>query len=67
MAPSGISAERMKYLQDAFAKLMKNKSFKRFMRSIGMPMNSMSGVEYDKTRPKRYKQYTALIKHITGK
>lgn len=67
MAPSGISAERMKYLQESFAKLMKHKSFKRFMGSIGMPMNSMSGTEYDKTRPKRYKQYTELIKDITGK
>ena len=67
MAPSGISAKRMKYLQDAFAKLMKNKSFKRFMRSIGESVTFVKGEEYDKTRPQRYKEYTTLIKSITGK
>ncbi len=67
MAPSGISGKRMKYLQESFAKLMKHKSFKRFMRSIGMPINSMSGTDYDKTRPDRYKGYTKLIKSLTGK
>ncbi len=67
MAPAGLPADRMKFLQDSFAKLMKHKSYKRFMRSIGMPMNSMIGTDYDKTRPGRYLGYTKLINSLTGK
>lgn len=66
-APAGLPPERLKYLREAFAKLNKNKSFKRFMRSIGMPINYMSGEDYDKTRPKRYTEYTELIKEISQK
>jgi tripartite-type tricarboxylate transporter receptor subunit TctC len=66
-APSGVPAARMKVLKDAFAKLMKHRSFKRFMRSIGMPVNYESGSDYDKSRPRRFKEYTELIKSVTAK
>ncbi|MBT3351755.1 MAG: tripartite tricarboxylate transporter substrate binding protein [Nitrospinaceae bacterium] len=67
MAPSKIPADHLTKLRLAFVKLMKNKSFKRFMRSIGESVTFVKGEEYDKTRPQRYKEYTTLIKSITGK
>lgn len=67
MAPSGIPADRLKTLRDAFMKLKNNKSFKRFMSSIGMPIQLERGDVYDKTRPKKYAEYTELIQSLTGK
>ncbi|MFC1491280.1 tripartite tricarboxylate transporter substrate binding protein [Nitrospinota bacterium] len=67
VVPSKISPDRLNYLRDAFVKLTKNKSYKRFMRSIGMPAQFMGGGEYDKLRPKKYAVFTDLIKSVTGK
>jgi tripartite-type tricarboxylate transporter receptor subunit TctC len=67
MAPSKTPADRLQILRDAFVKLTKNKSFKRFMRSIGEGVVFVGGADYDKTRAKRYKEFTALIKAMTAK
>lgn len=67
MAPAKTPADRLKTLRDAFEKLTKNKSFKRFMRSIGEGVVFVGGEDYDKTRAVRYKEFTALIKAMTGK
>lgn len=66
MAPSKISPERLSYLRGAFVKLAKNKSYKRFMKSIGMPTQFMGGAEYDKHRPGKFAVFTDLIKSVTG-
>ncbi len=67
MAPSKISPERMKILQDAFVKLQSNKSYKRFMKSIGMPMQFMTGTEYDKVRPKEFARFNKVIRAMLKK
>ena len=51
-------------LRSAFVKLTKNKSFKRFMRSIGENVVFVDGATYDKTRQKRWDDFTALIKKM---
>ena len=65
MAPSKIPAERLAALRAAFVKLTKNKSFKRFMRSIGEGVQFMGGADYEKTRKPNYDGYTQLIKDMT--
>lgn len=67
MAPSKIPADRMKVLQDAFVKLQSNKSYKRFMKSIGMPMQFMTGTEYDKIRPKEFARFNKVIRAMLKK
>jgi tripartite-type tricarboxylate transporter receptor subunit TctC len=67
MAPSKTPAGRLQTLRDAFVKLTKNKSFKRFMRSIGEGVVFVGGADYDNTRAQRYKEFTALIKAMTAK
>ncbi|MBI4250853.1 MAG: tripartite tricarboxylate transporter substrate binding protein [Candidatus Tectomicrobia bacterium] len=67
MAPAGVPADRLKVLRDAFEKLMANPSFKAFMKNIGEPVQFMKGEEYDKLRPGRHSEYTALIKEMTKK
>jgi len=67
MAPSKTPAGHLKTLRTAFEKLTKHKSFKRFMRSIGESVVFVKGADYDKTRVQRYKEFTALIKAMTGK
>ena len=67
MAPSKTPAGRLQSLRDAFVKLTKNKSFKRFMRSIGEGVVFVGGADYDKNRAQRYKEFTALIKAMTAK
>ena len=67
MAPSKTPADRLKKLRDAFEKLTKNKSFKRFMRSIGENVVFVSGADYEKTRKPNFDGYTQLIKAMTMK
>ena len=67
MAPAKVPADRLAKLRTAFEKLMKNKSFKRFMKSIGESVTFVKGEDYDKSRAIRYNEYTKLIKSITGK
>jgi len=67
MFHSKVPAGRMNYMRDSFAKLTKHKSFKRFMRSIGMPIQFVRGDEYDKVRPKEYARFTEVIKSMTSK
>ena len=67
MAPSKTPADRLAALRSAFVKLTKNKSFKRFMRSIGEGVQFMSGADYEKTRKPNYDGYTKLIKAMTMK
>ncbi len=67
LAPAGTPPERLKVLRDAFAKLQTNKSYKRFMKSIGMPTQFVPGDEYDKRRAKQYAEFTELLKAVTQK
>ncbi len=67
MAPSKTPADHLETLRSAFAKLTKNKSFKKFMRTIGEDVVFVGGAEYDKGRQKRWDDFTALIKAMTGK
>ena len=67
MAPAKVPADRLAKLRTAFEKLITNKSFKRFMKSIGESVTFVKGEDYDKSRVIRYNEYTKLIKSITGK
>ncbi len=67
MAPAGVPEERLKVLRDAFEKLTENRSFKKFMASIGEDVEFMRGEEYDKQRVKRYAEFGDLIKAMTEK
>ncbi len=67
MAPSKTPADHLQTLRTAFEKLMNNKSFKRFMRSIGENVVFVKGADYDKSRAKNYKEWTKLIKEMSGK
>lgn len=67
MAPAKTPADRLAKLRDSFVELTKNKSFKRFMRSIGEDVIFVKGEDYDKSRAMRYKEFTALIKAMTAK
>ncbi len=67
MAPSKTPADRLQKLRDSFEKLTKNKSFKRFMKSIGEDVVFVKGGDYDKSRTTNYKEWTRLIKEMSGK
>jgi tripartite-type tricarboxylate transporter receptor subunit TctC len=67
MGPSKMPAHHLETLRSAFVKLTKNKSFKRFMKSIGENVVFVDGATYDKTRQKRWDDFTTLIKAMTGK
>ena len=62
-----VPAGRRKKLRDSFVKLLKLKSFTRFMRSIGEPIDYMDGPEIDKLRPKLWKEYGELIRAMARK
>lgn len=67
MAPAGIPEDRLEVLRAGFVKLLDNKSFLRFMRSIQQKVDFQSGADYDKKRPARFQSYTDLIKAVTSK
>tara|TARA_A100001037_G_scaffold306797_1_gene355699 strand:- start:7516 stop:8493 length:978 start_codon:yes stop_codon:yes gene_type:complete len=67
MAPAKTPADRLATLRGAFEKILKNKSFKRFMRSIGEKVQFVKGADYNKVRKERYDGFTQLIKAMTGK
>ena len=67
MAPSAVPADRLETLRAAFEKLLENKSFKRFIKSIGEQVMFMPGEEYDQLRPERYQSYTELIESMSKK
>ncbi|UCH75786.1 MAG: tripartite tricarboxylate transporter substrate binding protein [Rhodospirillales bacterium] len=64
MAPAGMSDKDLQYLRDSFEQLIDNKSFQRFISSIGENVMFMRGEEYDKLRPVRYESYTDLIESV---
>ena len=66
MAPAGVSASRMKKLQDAFAKLIKDKTYKKMMKRLDENTEMMMGDEYDRQRPIQKREYKKLVKEITG-
>tara|TARA_B100000686_G_scaffold19206_1_gene17662 strand:- start:127 stop:1104 length:978 start_codon:yes stop_codon:yes gene_type:complete len=67
MAHAKTPPERLKVLRDAFETILKNKSFKKFMRSIGEKVQFVKGTDYNKVRKERYNGFTQLIKSMTGK
>jgi tripartite-type tricarboxylate transporter receptor subunit TctC len=67
MAHAKTPPERLKVLRDAFETILKNKSFKKFMRSIGEKVQFVKGTDYNKVRKERYDGFTQLIKAMTGK
>lgn len=65
MAPKGVPADRMKALRDAFAKMQKDKTYKRLMGRIGENMGYMDGADYEKLRPVQSETYKKLVAEIT--
>jgi tripartite-type tricarboxylate transporter receptor subunit TctC len=66
MAPAGVPAERVEKLRSAFAELMENKSFQRFINSIGEKVDFQGGADYDKKRADRIEEYKELIAKVGG-
>jgi tripartite-type tricarboxylate transporter receptor subunit TctC len=66
MAPAGIPEDRLEKLRSAFAELMENKSFQRFINSIGEKIDFQGGDEYDEKRPARLEEYKMLIDKVGG-
>lgn len=64
MAPSETPPERLEFLRDAFTQLQENDTFKKYMESIGMPIQFARGDEYDKIRPQEFSRLGDLIKTI---
>ncbi len=65
LAQTGVPAERMRKLQDAFAKMQEDKTYKRLMKRLGENTDLMMGADYDKVRMKQYDDYGKLVKAIT--
>jgi tripartite-type tricarboxylate transporter receptor subunit TctC len=66
MAPAGIPEDRLEKLRSAFAELMENKSFQRFINSIDEKIDFQGGAEYDEKRPARLEEYKMLIDKVGG-
>jgi tripartite-type tricarboxylate transporter receptor subunit TctC len=61
MAPAGVPEDRLETLRNAFAELIENKSFERFINSIGEKVVFQSGADYEAKRPDRIQEYKELI------
>lgn len=66
LAQMGVPAVRMKKLQDAFAKLQNDKTYKKLLKSLGENRNMIMGPEYDKLRASQSQKYLKLVKGLTG-
>jgi tripartite-type tricarboxylate transporter receptor subunit TctC len=66
MAPAGVPEDRLETLRNAFAELMENKSFQRFISSIDEKVDFEGGAEYDEKRPARIEEYKKLIDKVGG-
>jgi len=66
MAPAGVPEERLEKLRSAFAELLENKSFQRFINSIGEKLDFQGGAEYDEKRAARLEEYKELITTVGG-
>jgi len=66
MAPAGIPEDRLEKLRSAFAELTENKSFQRFINSIGEKVVFQSGADYEAKRPGRIEEYKELIDKVSG-
>jgi tripartite-type tricarboxylate transporter receptor subunit TctC len=64
MAPAGIPEDRLEKLRAAFVELTENKSFQRFINSIGEKVVFQSGADYEAKRPGRIEEYKELIDKV---
>ena len=67
MAPAGVPSDRLAKLRNAFDELVKSQTVKDYIANLGDEIKYMSGAEYDRLRPEKYKTFTALIKSMTKK
>lgn len=65
LAPKGIPANRLKKIQDAFAAMQNDKTYKKLMARLGENTALMKGSDYDNVRKDQSKEYKALVKAIT--
>jgi tripartite-type tricarboxylate transporter receptor subunit TctC len=65
LAPKGVPADRIKKIQDAFASLQGDKTYKKMMGRLGENTELMMGGEYESIRMDQSKEYEALVKSIT--
>jgi tripartite-type tricarboxylate transporter receptor subunit TctC len=66
MAPRATPKDRIMKLRSAFAKLYKDKTFKKLIKQLNENTAFMDGAEYEKVRAKQSLEYKALVKDITG-
>jgi tripartite-type tricarboxylate transporter receptor subunit TctC len=64
MAPAGVPEDRLEKLRGAFVELTENKSFQRFINSIGEKVVFQSGADYEAKRPDRIQEYKELIDKV---
>lgn len=65
LAPKGVPADRLKKIQDAFAAMQNDKTYKKMMGRLGENTALMKGSDYDNVRKDQSKEYKALVKAIT--
>ena len=66
LAPRGIPADRLAKLQQAFAKLQEDKTYKRLMKQLGENQKLINGPDYEKIRGEQSELYKRLVKELTG-
>jgi tripartite-type tricarboxylate transporter receptor subunit TctC len=67
MLPRKTPQDRVQILRDAFRKLNKDKSFRKFMARVGENIEYIDGPDYEKLRLQQRKEYGELIKAVIGK
>ena len=66
LAPAGVSDEVKGKLQDAFAKLIEDKTFKRMMGRLNETIDLIDGPGYQKMREEQTTAYEALVGSLTN-
>lgn len=65
--PKGVPADRLKILQDAFAKTFNDPAFQDIMKKTNIPANYLSGSEFGKICIDGYKEAAKDLKALEGK
>lgn len=67
MVQRAIPADRLQVLRQAFAKMVKDKTYIKLITNLGQKLDYIDGVEYEKLRMEQKKTFQTLVNEITGK
>lgn len=66
LAPAGVPEERLKKLQDAFAKMAEDKTYQSLLKKLDENNELMLGDEYQKLRLQQSEEYAKLVKEMAN-